>query len=123
VSGVRRYIQEKTHSLTHRYCIDGCRWRKYGYPAFKAAYNPKMISAFQDLVRTEGLFLQSVFEINEAYIRPILNTPDKQLREQTQDLADVFISLKNIEALHRYVLHTLSVSLSRAQNSLTHTNN
>jgi hypothetical protein len=122
---VSKYLTLQVLCMCVRACYLLNRWRKSGYQAFKQVYSPPMINAFRDLVRTEGTFLQTVTDINETYIRPILNTPDKQLREQSQDLTDPFVSLKSIEALHRYehtqspfaslsssLLFSLSLSLS-----------
>lgn len=63
--------------------------------------------AFLDLIREEVEYKKSLDLIEQIFSVPLRNSPDKELRDQAQDLQGVFAAISDLVQVHRVFLRQL----------------
>jgi len=74
------------------------------YAAYKKIYVKERNTQVHDLISREVAYNRLINQLSQRYVVPLLNTPDKLLKEESSDFGELLQALLKIERLHRGLL-------------------
>jgi hypothetical protein len=73
------------------------------YHAYLKIYVKERNTQVHDLISREVTYNRFIIQLSQRYVVPLLNTPDKQLKEESSDFGELLQALLKIERLHRCI--------------------
>ena len=92
-------------------------WRRHiamkKYKKYQQVYVKGRNTRVHDMLQREVGYTRLITQLAQRYAVPLLNTPDRALKDESQDIQEILRAIVEIERLHRfvfcyifYVLHT-----------------